>query len=91
MRISRYKNFLTKATLQIGQKEFLSKKLKILYHGHILLVILTVKKLSEKNYQEQIKQLKLEKVIKKKVDKLYVKQKDSDISYNSWTDKKDIV
>ena len=48
-RISRYKNFLTKATLPIGQKEFLSKKLKILYHGHILLVILTVKKLSEKN------------------------------------------
>ena len=91
MRISRYKNFLTKATLQIGQKEFLSKKLKILYDGHILLVILTVEKLSEKNYQEQIKQLKLEKVIKKKVDKLYVKQKDNDNSYNSWIDKKDIV
>ena len=44
-----YKNkyiFLPKPTLQVEQKNFsLLKKLRILYHGHMLLMILTVKKL----------------------------------------------
>ena len=34
---------------------------------------------------------RIEKVIKKKVDKLYVKWKGYNSSFNSWTDKKDIV
>ena len=33
----------------------------------------------------------IEKVVKKKGDKLYVKWKGDDSSYNSWIDKKDIV
>ena len=34
---------------------------------------------------------RMEKVIKKKDDKLYVKWKDYDSSFNSWIDKKDLV
>ena len=42
------KIFLLKDTLQIGLKKFLwLKKLKILFHGHMLLAILMVKKLLE--------------------------------------------
>ena len=59
----KYKNikmFLQKAMFQIGLKKFLwLKKLKILCCGHILLVILTEKKLLElflkNNYKIQIK------------------------------------
>ena len=51
----------------------------------MLLVILTVKKLLE-----QEKELRVEKVIKRKSDKLYVKWKD-DNSFNSWIDTKDLV
>ena len=48
VRISKKKTFLLKAMLQIGLKKFLSlKKLKIQFHGLILLMILMVKKLLE--------------------------------------------
>ena len=47
-------------TFQIGLKKFLlSRKLKILFRGHMLLIILMVKKLMEyftkKNCKKQIK------------------------------------
>ena len=37
------------------------------------------------------KEFRVEKVIKTKSDKLYVKWKGYDGSFNSWTDKKDMV
>ena len=73
------KTFFQKVTLQISPKKFfwLIKKLKWLYHGHMLLVILTVKRfferIMEKNWKRSIKQNRVEKVTKRKVDKLYVK------------------
>ena len=62
--VSKYQNtkiFMKKVTLQIGLKKFLSlKNLKILYCGHMLLVILMLKKLLEgftkKNGKKQITQ-----------------------------------
>ena len=58
------------------------------FHGHMLLMILMMKKLSEyfmkKNYKKQSNR---EKVIKKG-SKLYVKWKGYDNSLNSWIDKK---
>ena len=40
VRISKYKNILLKAILQIGlKKSLLLKKLKIQFHGHMLLMI----------------------------------------------------
>ena len=37
------------------------------------------------------KEFRIEKILKKKGDKLYVKWKGYDNSFNSWIDKKDIV
>ena len=36
-------------------------------------------------------EFRIEKIIKRKGDKLYVKWKDYDNSFNSWIDKKDIA
>ena len=60
VRLSKYKTFLQKVLLQVGLQKFLwLKKLKTLYRGHMLLVILEIKKLLErfmkKNYKTQIK------------------------------------
>ena len=45
------------------------------------------KELKKTNQQE----FRIEKVIKKKEDKLYVKLKGYDSSFNSWIDKKDLI
>ena len=46
----------------------------------------------EKELQKIFQQeLRIEKVIKKKGDKLYIKWKGYDNSFNSWIDKKDLV
>ena len=37
------------------------------------------------------KEFRIEKVIKKKGNKLYVKWKGNDNSFNSWNDKKDLI
>ena len=60
VRISKYKKFLLKDIPQNGLKIFLwLKKLKTLFHWHISLVVLMVKKLLEhfmkKNFKKQIK------------------------------------
>ena len=58
----------------------------------MLLVILKVNKLLElfkKELQKtNQKEFGVEKVIKRKGDKLYVKQKSQDSSFDSWIDKK---
>ena len=46
----------------------------------------------EKELQKRFQQeFRIEKVIKKKGDKLYIKWKGYDNSFNSWIDKKDLV
>ena len=95
--ISKYKTFLQKLTLEIGLEKFLwLKKLKISYRGPMLLMIVMAKKLLEhltkRNCGKQIKkEFTNEKVIKRKGDKLCVKWKGYDNSFNSWIDKTDIV
>ena len=56
--------------------------------GHILLMILMEKKLLEHFTK---KEFRIEKVIKRKCDKLYVKWKGYNNSFNSWIDKKGMV
>ena len=81
----------------IGLKKFLLlQKLKILFSGHMLLVILKAKKIVGTFYEKELrkanqKEFRVEIVIKRKGDKLYVKWKGYDTSFNSWIDKKDIV
>ena len=66
-----------------------------MFHGHMLLEILKAKKLFEhftkKNYKKtKQNKFRIEKVMKKG-DKLYVKWKGYENSFNSWIDKKDNI
>ena len=47
-----------------------------------------MKKNCKKTNQENCR---IEKVLKRKGNKLYVKQKEYDNSFNSWIDKKDLI
>ena len=52
----------------------------------------TVGSFYEKELQKtDKKEFRIEKVIKKKSDKLYVKRKDHYDCFNSWIDKKDLI
>ena len=42
-------------------------------------------------YEKELRKFRVEKVIKRKGDKLYFKLKGCDNSINSWIDKKDII
>ena len=53
-----------------------------------LLLEVSMKKNCKKTSQEK---LRIQKVFKRKGDKLYVKWKRYDNSFNSWIDEKDIV
>ena len=63
----------------------------------MLLMILMVKKLLERfmkksgKKKKNQKELRIGKVIKKKRNKLYVKWKGYDNSFNSWIDKKNVT
>ena len=75
VRIMKHKNIFAIDYLQIGLKNFLwLKRLKILCHGNMLLVILSLKKLLERFMENNYKkhEFRVEKVIKRKGDKLYV-------------------
>ena len=67
------------------------KKLKVPYCGHMFLVILMVKKLLEHFVKINEKEFRVEKVIKRKGDKLYVRWEGYDNSINGLTNKKDIA
>ena len=60
VRISKYRNIFTKGyTPNWSEEIFVIKEIKIQFHGHMLLMILMMRKLVEhfmkKNYQRQIK------------------------------------
>ena len=88
---------MLKDTHQIGLKKFLLlKKVKNTVswtyvindlHGEEIIGTFYEKQLQKTNQQK----FRIEKAIKKKGDKLYVKQKGYDSSFNSWIDKKDLV
>ena len=91
------KTFLLKDALQIILRRFLLLvKLKIQFLGHMLLVTWMVEKLLEvftkKNCKKASQEkFRIEKVLKRKGDKLHVKWKGYDNRFNSWIDKKDVV
>ena len=81
---------------QIGLKKFLLlNKLRTLCRRHVIIDLKSekivgtfyVKELQKTNEKE----FRVEKVIKRKSDKLYIKWKGYDSSFNSWIDKKKIV
>ena len=97
VRISKYKNIFVKGYIpNWSQEAFVIKKVKNTVpwtyvtndlNGDEIIGTLYVKELQKTNQQE----LRIEKVIKKKGDKLYVKWKGYDSSFNSWIDKNDLT
>ena len=81
MTISKYKNIFAKGyTPNWSEKVFVIKKIKNI-------VTFYEKELQKIDQQE----FRIEKVIRKISDKLYVKWKGYDNSFNSWIDKKGLV
>ena len=97
VRISKYKNiFANVFTLNCSEEVFVIKKVKKLCQGHMLLIIFMEKNFFERFTKKNCKktnqkEFRIEKVIKRKDDKLCVKWKGHNNSFNSWIDKKDIA
>ena len=97
VRISKYKNIFAKGYMPNWSREiFISSKIKntVLWtyvlndlNGEEIIGTFYENELQATNQQE----FRIEKVLKKKGDKLYVKWKGYDNSFNSWIDKKDII
>ena len=69
--------------------------MKIQFHGHVI-SDLNGEEIIGTFYEKELqktnqKEIRIEKVIKRKGDKLYVKWKGYDNRFNSWIDKKDLV
>ena len=88
---------MLKAIHQIDLKKYLSlKKSKDTVTWTYVINDLNNEQIIGTFYENELqrtnqKEFRIEKVIKKKGDKLYVKLKGYDNSFNSWMDKKDLV
>ena len=97
VRISRYKNIFAKGYMPNWSEEiFIIKKIKDTVSWTYVLNDLNGEEItgtfSEKQLQKTNQnEFRIEKVLKKKGDKLYVKWKGYDNLFNSWIDKKDIA
>ena len=86
---------MLKDIIQIGQKKFLLLvKLKIQHRG--LISDLNGEEIIGSFYEKELqktnqKKFRIEKVLKGKGDKLYIKWKGYDNSFNSWINKKGIL
>ena len=98
VRISKYKNILAKKYMPNWSEEvFIIQKVKILLreltyvindlNGEEIIGTFYEKQLQKTNQEE----FRIEKVIRRKGDKLYVKWKGYDNSFNSWIDKRNLV
>ena len=97
VRISKYKNIFSKGYLPNWSEEiFVINKVKNTVPWTYLINDLKGEEvkgsLCEKELQKtDQKEFRIEKVVKKKGNKLYVKWKGYDDSFNSWIDKKDLL
>ena len=97
VRISKYKNIFAKCyTPNCSVEVFVIKKVKNTVPWTYVINDLNGKEIagtfSEKELQKtNQEEFRMEKVIKKKGDKIYVKWKGYNNSFNSWINKKDLV
>ena len=88
VRISKY--------FKIGQKNLLLINIKNTVPWTYVISDLNREKITGRFYEKELqktsqKEFRIKKVIRRKGDKLYVKWKGYDNSFNSWIDKKDLV
>ena len=97
VKISKYKNIFAKGYMPNWSEEiFVIKKIKNTVPWAYVINDLNGEEIIGTFYENELqktdqKEFRIEKVLKKKGDKLYVKCKGYDNSFNSWIDKKDIV
>ena len=97
VRISKYKNIFTKGyTPNCSEEVFVTKKVKNTVPWTYIINGLYSEEIIGTFYEKELqktnqKEFRIEKVIKRKGDKLQVKWKGYDNSFNSWIDKKYLV
>ena len=97
VRISKYKNIFAKGyTPNWSEEVFVVSKIKSTVPWTYVINDLNGEEIIGTFYEKELqktnqKEFRIEKVIKRKGDKLYVKWKGYDNSFNSWIDKKDLV
>ena len=96
-RISKYKNIFAKGYMPNWSEEvFVIKKVKNRVPWTYVINDLNGEEIIGTFYEKELqktnqKEFRIEKLIKRKDDKLYVKWKGYDSSFDSWIDKKDLV
>ena len=96
-RISKYKNIFAKGyTPNWSEEIFVTKKVKNAVPWTYIINDLNDEEIIGTFYEKELQKtnqhkFRIEKVIKKKGDKLYIKWKGYDSSFNSWIDKKDLA
>ena len=97
VRTSKYKNIFAKGYMPNWSEEvFIVSKIKNTVSWTYVIIDLNGEKLIGTFYEKELqktdqKEFRIEKVLMKKGDKLYVKWKGYDNSFNSWIDKKDLA
>ena len=97
VRISKYKIIFAKGyTPNWSEEVFVIKKIKNTVSWTYVIDDLNGKEITGTFYEKELQKIdqqefRIEKVIKKNGDKLYIKWKGYDNSFNSWIDKKDLV
>ena len=94
LRISKQKNIFAKGyTNNWSEKVFVVSKIKnTVLWTYVISNLNGEPRFYEKEFQKTSQEkFRIEKVLKRKYDKLYVKWKRYDNSFNSWIDKKDLL
>ena len=97
VRISKYKNIFAKGYMPNWSEEiFVIKKIKNTVPWTYVINDLNGKEIIGTFYEKELQgtnqqEYRIEEIIKKKGNKLYVKWKGYNNSFNSWIDKKDII
>ena len=97
LRISKYKNIFAKGYIPNWSKEvFVVNKVKNTVPWTYVINDLNGEEITGTFYEKELqktnqKEFRIEKVIKRKGDKLYVKWKGYDNSFDSWINKKDLA
>ena len=96
IRISKYKNIFSKGNVPNWSEKVFITKVKNTVSWTSVINDLNVEGIVGRFYEKELqkknqKEFRIEKVIKRNGDKLYVKSKGYNNSFNSWIDKKDIV
>ena len=95
VRISKYKNIFAKVP-NWSEEIFVVSKIKNIVPWTYMINDLNGEEITGTFYEKELQgtnqqKFRIEKVLKRKGDKLYVKWKGYDNSFNSWIDKKDIL